>query len=481
MKKHLFLVVLFFFCVGCVVANADKWGVRNVPVKELEEWNEWKFGLFIHWGPWAQTGQGGIWRGWPGWGKGKDKGPRPKEEVQKYLDMNKTFNPVKFDPAAWARVAKKAGMRYVVFTTKHHDGFCNFDTKLTDYRVTHPSCPYSKSKNPDITKHLFDEFRKQGFGIGVYYSHPDQHHPDGMWWKRHAEYIDDFQQSHPERWQNFVEFEKGQVRELLTNYGHIDIFWFDINWPPASRLYALPMLKMMRELAPNTIFDNRGTYEFADFETPEQKIPGAPPKGYWETCMTISNRGGFWYKGENITYKTSSEIIRKLCDIAAKGGNFLLNIGPRGDGTMPQGEIDTLLGVGEWMDVNGDAIYGTKRSPWGVPPEWGYITKKGLCLYLIVFKPETENAGENRTISLALNKNKIKSASLLTDGSKIKFRGTGKDVVQFALPEGFPGKDGSVIVVDLNEEPDVKQVWDKKDQVDKKAHQDVEVWKQEKN
>lgn len=458
MKKWSLLVIMcaLLSTVACAPlelgAKAGPESIKAPPVS-MEKWNEWKFGLFIHWGPWSQMGIGPIFRG----RKGEDI--RTAEEVQKFLDLNKSFNPEKFDPRAWARVAKKAGMRYVVFTTKHHDGFCNFDTKLTDYKVTSPDCPYSRSDHPDITANLIEAFRREGLTIGLYYSHPDQHHPDGVWWRRHLNYIEDFVTKYPNRWRNFVEFEKGQVRELLTNYGKIDILWYDISWPTEGLRDAVPMLKMVRKLQPHIIIDNRGTSEYADFDTPEQRIPAAPPEGYWETNMTISGTGtgwsGYWYKGPDAPYKSSEDIVHKLADIASKGGNFLLNVGPKADGTLAQGEIDCLLGVGKWMDVNGEAIYGTKRSPWGAAPPWGRITIKGNRLYLIVF-----DWARGGTLPLALKKGKIVKATLLKNGKAVPFKANAAgDGVEFALTGKAPSEYASVIAVDFKGDLDVTAQW----------------------
>jgi len=466
MKKVVVLSCVLLVGVVCAIpmyigAQEDQRGPTKSPRERMEQWNEWKFGMFIHWGPWSQTHKGPIFRG-----RGNHE-VSGRQQLNEYLALNKTFNPVKFDPSEWARIAKKAGMQYVVPITKHHDGFCLFDTQLTDYKITNPECPWSKSANPDIICHLLDAFRKEGFAIGVYYSHPDQHHPDGLWWSRHFDYIPNFKAEHPDRWKSFVAFEQGQVRELLTNYGHIDIFWFDIKWPEECLRDAIPMLKMMRELQPHLIINNRGTSEYSDFETPEQKVPGKPPKDFWETNMTVSGTSpgwsGFWYKGPEARYKRPEEIVQKLCDICSKGGNFLLNIGPKPDGTIPQGEIDTLLGVGKWMDVNSEAIYGTKRSPWGAAPQWGRITIKGQRIYLIVFD-WPEGGGK---IPLALKFDKITKASLLKDGTPVEFSAVGNGV-EFSLPAEKPTEYASVIAVDFDGELGVTAKWPQPKQRKKK-------------
>ena len=468
-KQGLLILACMLLSIGaCTSLKWEKKAMAEstkASPQRMEEWNEWKFGLFIHWGPWSQAHRGPIW---------DMMRKYTLEEMKEAFELYKTFNPVKYNPRQWAKLAKKAGMRYVVFVTKHHDGFCNYDTKQTYLRITSPDCPYSKMPNPDLTAELVKAFRAEGFAIGLYFSHIDWNHPDGIWQKAHKYRVDNFISKFPECWKTFVRFEREQVRELLSNYGKIDILWFDIAWPDEGLPDIIPVVKMARELQPDIIINNRGTgvfdkkpkknrnmfiqdkISYADFVTPEQYIPSEPPQGYWETNMTVSGTkpgwSGFWYKGPQATYKSSEEVVRKLADIAAKGGNFLLNIGPKPDGTLAQGEIDCLLGVGKWMDDNGEAIYGTKRSPWGTVPSWGRITRKGQRLYLIVFDWPKDGG----TLPLKLKKKKIAKAVLLKDGTAVSFKADDAgDGVEFILPAEAPGEYASVIAVDFKGELDV--------------------------
>jgi len=447
MRYLAFTLVLLLVLLGSLTAADDV--PKNAPPERIKWWRSLKFGMFIHWGPWSQMGRGGIFRG------RNTKGERvwTAEQIASFLNLYRTFNPVKFDPRRWARIAREAGMRYVVFTTKHHDGFCNFDTALTDFRITSPECPYHTNPNADITRAIVEAFRAEGLAIGLYYSHPDQHHPDGVWWSRHWNYEPDFVKRFPDRWKRFIEFERGQVKELLTKYGKIDIFWFDISLPKEGWSDTVEMLKMMRRLQPDIIIDNRGTGEFADFSTPEQQVPETPPLGAWETSMTISEGGGYWYKGPNAKYKSSKKLIQILCEVVSKGGNYLLNVGPRPDGTIPPQEVERLKDMGKWLKANGEAIYGASASPFRYPADWGYVTRKGQRLYLIVCKPPKE-----RTITLGLLNN-ISRATFLRTGKRVKFAkkpdGSGWE---FELPARLPDEFASVIVVEFEGEPSVLNV-----------------------
>lgn len=438
--RRIALIVVLAACLGniCGAAELAHGGpseARHAPAQPLQRWRDAKLGIFIHFGPWSQTGNGLIW---------PINLTDSAQERSRYLDLYKTFNPIHFDANQWAEAARRSGARYVVFTTKHHDGFCNFDTALTDSRITGPACPYSSSPHPDITGELIKAVRDHGLLVGLYYSHVDWRHPDGVW-HEHAKIDESFVATHPDRWQNFVAYEKGQVRELLTHYGRIDLFWFDVRWPRTGSADALPMLRMMRQLQPDLLINDRGTDGFADYSTPEQGIPNPVPPGPWESCITISQGDGFWYKGPQARYKSSTDLIRLLADVVSKGGNLLLNLGPRPDGTLVPEETQRLDELGRWLARNGEAIYGTTRGGLKEVPSWGRVTRRGSRLYLIVF--DWPKPGTPLRLKSAEG---VHRAYLLTENKPLSFHPAGDGSgIELELPPLPPDPAASVIAVDL--------------------------------
>ena len=450
--------LLFFSACG----KKDTVSVDNLyidPVR-MEEWNDWRFGMFIHWGAWSQTEIGYIW---------KMVNEEPREIGETRFELYKTFNPTNFDPKKWARAAKDAGMKYVVFVTKHHDGFNNYDTQLSELKSTNPLVPYSSDSKADLTKAVIDAFRAEGLAIGLYYSHIDWHHKDGRYFSRdYWDYDPDRIESDPESWRRFIEFERGQVRELLTNYGKIDILWFDIMWPhaavgdeqiahPVVRKDVHDLLKLMKELQPDIIFNDRGTGKYGGFYTPEQQVPVAGLPGNWESNITITNNRGFWYKGENVSAKSNKELIRMLVDIASKGGNFLMNVGPRPDGELSRTEYEALSGVGEWMGINGESIYGTRKGQF-LQLEWGRSTTKGSTIYLHVFDWPADGF-----LKVPGVRNDVVKAYLLADKDKkpLAVASNGEDKV-IGLGTTELDAYASVVVVELEGEPDINNVYRQK-------------------
>ncbi|MHC4115169.1 MAG: alpha-L-fucosidase [Planctomycetota bacterium] len=467
MKKGMALMLVLTFAaivfIGCEQENgswekAEAWEAeivkeavrKDVPMyaskERMAEWNEWKFGMFIHWGAWSQSQIGYIWH---------ITNEETPAERQKSFGLYKTFNPVRFDAKKWARAAKEAGMKYVVFVTKHHDGFCNFDTKYTPLKVTNPDCPWSRSTRPDITREVAEAFRAEGIAVGFYFSHIDWHHEDGKYFSRsHWDYNESLIDTDPGRWKRFVEFEKGQVRELLTNYGDVDIFWFDIYWPtglvgtpfahPVVKEDATEMIKMMRSMNPELIINDRGTDVYGDFATPEQRVPEVGMPGMWEANLTISNGRGFWYKGPEAEYKTKEELIRMLVDIASKGGNFLCNVGPTPEGEITPQEVSRLREMGKWLAVNGESIYGAYRTPFR-HLDWGRCTIKGERLYLHVFDWPAD--GVLRVPGL---KNWVRKAYLLADAKREALKvGRRRGDVLVAVATEAPDRIDTVVVLEI--------------------------------
>ncbi len=348
-------------------------------LKNLEEWQNLKFGFMMHWGPYSQWGVVESWSicsedvPWC-----QRKSDNYVEYVQAYHKLQETFNPVKFDPESWASIAREAGMKYVVFTTKHHDGFSMFDTKQTTYSITDPGTPFHSHPKANITKEIFRAFRNEGFKTGAYFSKPDWH-CEYYWWPyfatpdRHVNY-DPFK--YPERWKKFKDFTYNQIEELMTGYGKVDILWLDGGWVrPRPRLNPEnnkgrsekpydqdinmgKIASMARKHQPGLIIVDRsvrGRYE--NYTTPEQHIPEEALDHPWETCMTMA---GSWSYVPNDHYKPTKTLIHNLVNIVAKGGNYLLNVGPGPEGELPEKAISRMKEIGAWMKINGAAIYKTR-------------------------------------------------------------------------------------------------------------------------
>lgn len=359
--------------------------------RRLEDWKDLKFGLLMHWGAYSQWGIVESWSicpedlSWATGGRKPGVADNYHNYVTAYENLPQTFNPTKFDPERWAAAARNAGMKYVVFTTKHHDGFCMFDSKYTDYKITGADCPFSTHPRSNVTREIFSAFRKEGFWTGAYFSKPDWH-SDDYWWKkfppsdRNCNYSI---QKHPEKWAAFKQFTHHQIDELMTGYGKIDILWLDGGWvckkteeeikaefanvyensrwarnPQSQDIDMAGMVRAARAKQPGLIVVDRAVPgEHQNYLTPEQHIPETGLPYPWETCMTMA---GSWSYVPGDVYKPSDEIIEKLVDIVSKGGNYLLNIGPSPEGEFDATAYERLKEIGAWMKINGEAIYATR-------------------------------------------------------------------------------------------------------------------------
>jgi len=376
-----------------------------------------RFGMFIHWGLYAIPARGE-------WVRNREE--MTVDEYQTYFDE---FNPTAYDPRAWARAAREAGMKYAVMTAKHHDGFCLFDSKLTDYTS-------ARSKaGRDLVAEFLDAFRAEGLKVGLYYSLLDWHHED---YPAYGDEIHPMRNNkqyarNPERFGSYVAYMHGQVRELLTGYGKLDMMWFDFSYGDNMKgetWEASALVALIRSLQPHVIIDNRlegngaGGSIFTrsplpyagDFASPEQLIPpagevdeaGKPVP--WEACITLNNNWG--YAAADRSWKSAETVIRKLVECVSKNGNLLLNIGPDALGRIPDASLKILQEVGGWMRLNGDSIYGCAQAAFP-KPEWGRYTQSGRTLYAHIFE---QGVGAYNLSGLA---GRVRKARLLCDGSEI--------------------------------------------------------------
>ncbi len=370
----------------------------------MKWWREAKFGMFIHWGVYSVPA--GIYDGKAIGGIGEWIMHNGKIPVARYAEYTKEFNPVKFNADEWVKIAKDAGMKYIVITSKHHDGFAMFHSKTSPYNI-YDATPFKR----DPLKELSEACQKQGIKLGFYYSQAqDWHHPGGAAAGGHWDKAQDGDMN-----KYIQEIAVPQIKEILTNYGPISVLWFDTaqNMTKQRAEMILPLLK----LQPGIIWNNRlgGGYR-GDTETPEQNIPST---GYgdrdWETCMTMNDTWG--YKKNDNRWKSTATLLHNLIDIASKGGNYLLNVGPTSEGLIPEPSVQRLAEIGRWTKVNADALYGVTASPFTQPLAWGRATKKiddaGATLYLHVF-----NWPSDGKLTVPGIKNGVEAAYLLADAEK---------------------------------------------------------------
>ncbi|MGV8136637.1 MAG: alpha-L-fucosidase [Mangrovibacterium sp.] len=404
----------------------------------MQWWEEAKFGLFVHWGIYSVPG--GYYQGKPVDGIGEWIMNFGKIPVAEYKHFAPQFNPQNYDPEFWVRLAKDAGMKYLIITTKHHDGFALFDSKVTDWDVV-DATPYGK----DLLKPLAKACHREGIKLGFYYSQAqDWVHPGGA---ASGEHWDPAQDGNMDEYLEKIAIP--QVKEILSNYGDIAVLWWDTpkDMTKERAEKFLPVL----EAYPDLVTNNRlGGGIQGDTETPEQFIPPTGfPGRHWEVCMTMNDTWG--YKKDDNNWKSAKELVLKLSDIVSKGGNFLLNIGPTANGEIPQASIERLQTIGMWMKKNSIAINGTQASPFAYLP-WGKTTRKGQTLYLHVSRWPVDGK-----LKLPMT-NKLTKAFSLNDPSK-ELEITGIDgIAEIVVRESEPDSLLSIIAVDFEGEPDILPV-----------------------
>lgn len=437
MKK--LVVAIYIFIAPCSLLSQNEQNFETDPIiiNRIEQWQDLKFGFMMHWGFYSQLSVVESWSicNEPWIGRG---GVPYTEYVSKYQALNKTFNPVQFDPEYWASLAHEAGMKYFVFTTKHHDGFCMYNTKQTSYSITDPSCPFSTNPKSDVTKALVDAFRARGFWCGLYFSKPDWHHPD-YWapeWATPDRNVNYNPQDYPERWQRFANFTYNQIEELTTQYGDIDILWLDGGWvrpewslTEESRPWLgckgwiqdinMPKIaSMARKNNPDLLIVDRSVHgKYENYRTPEKEVPDSILPYPWETCMTMGNS---WSYVENDVYKSTNTLIHMLIDIVSKGGNFLLNVGPSPLGTLPEPAIVRMQEIGTWMKVNGKAIYSTRPIYPYKQDKIRFTQAKNGAIYAFYLLEENESLPN--TIKLKKNGFNLNSITILGSNKKLKFK-----------------------------------------------------------
>ena len=381
--------------------------------------NEAKFGMFIHWGIYSVPGRGE-------WMLHDEK--IPFDEYRPYADQ---FAPHDWDPNDWVSVAKDAGMRYMVLTSRHHDGYCLYDSALSPDDFTAPRTAARR----DLVAEFIEACRAGGLRVGLYYSLCDWHHPG---WQAGPE---------SDQWPGFIEYAHGQVRELCTNYGELDVLWFDGGGPGCAHCWrAEKLIAMIRELQPQCLINNRGLLP-ADFDTPEQKIEASGADRIWESCLIIGHRWGF-YRNEQY-YKPATRLLLDLVTIANGGGNLILNVGPMADGQIPQPQQEILREMGQWLARHGEAVYSADRCKYGTHGTWvnGLTTAQGNTLYLhLLLWPGSGWA--IRELG-----NTVQSARLVTTGEEVAFVQEGDRVIFPSLPEAPPDPHISVIALELDSEP----------------------------
>ena len=475
MKKTalLFIFLISFIGYSQAIYEDERYVPETDPLvlENLDEWQDKKFGLLMHWGSYSQWGIVESWSICPedyGWCK-REKGTNPENyNVYKdeYEGLKNTFNPTKFNPEKWAKAAKQAGMKYMVFTTKHHDGFSMFDSKYTDYKVTDKNCAFSSNPRANITKEVFNAFRKEDFWIGAYFSKPDWHN-ENYWDPKFPPFdrnINYDPKVYPEKWDKFTEFTHNQVLELVSDYGKVDILWLDGGWVKtrdhknitenydekfhedkknsgfikhrviSQDIKMDDLVQKVRLKQPGLIVVDRAVYgKNQNYLTPENRVPEKTLPYPWESCI-IS--GGGWSYTPDAKYISGRKGIHMLVDIVAKGGNLLLNVAPGPDGQLQKGAYNLLAEYGDWMKINGDAIYATKP----IAP----FKENNICLtqnkkgnvFLFYLAKEGENTIPSEVTITSINPERGAKIQLMGTKTNLKWKRNTKGI-SIQIPENL--------------------------------------------
>jgi alpha-L-fucosidase len=436
--KHKIVLSLVWACLsvwqifGQTSRPPYQYPVEAEVLQNLSEWQDLKFGLFMHWGTYSQWGIVESWTLCPEdweWNK-RPAGSDYFQYVKDYEKLATTFNPVNFAPEKWAAAAREAGMKYVIFTAKHHDGFNMFDTRYSDYKITGSRTPFHTHPRANVTKEIFDAFRKEQFKTGAYYSITDWHHDD-FWWNyfppkdRNINYSAN---KYPEKWERFNTFVNNQLEELTNgSYGKVDIMWYDLTGISREKTVDWERFAgTVRSHQPQAMMVARGANNlYENYRTPEQEIPEKALDYPWETCMTM---GGSWSYKPGDVYKPAREIVQMLVQIVSRGGNYLLNIGPGPDGDFHPEAYRRLKEIGSWMKINGEAIYGTK--PIAPYQETKVVfTQKGDAVYATYLPDEDEKDIPSGVVIQSMQPAKGSKVYLLGHHGPLAWENVGKGFI----------------------------------------------------
>lgn len=407
------------------------WPTDPEVLAKIDKWQDQKFGVLFHWGIYSVPG---IVESWSICSEDWITRNMDNYEAYKnwYWGLKDKFNPTKFNPEQWADVMEDAGMKYMIFTTKHHDGFCMFDSKYSDFSIA--KGPFKDNPRKDVARYVFDAFRNKGFMMGCYFSKPDWH-CQWFWNPYYAtpnRRINYKKEQHPDWWKNYQDFTENQLNELMTNYGHFDILWLDGGWITGEEIRLDNVLEKARKRYPGLISVDRtirGKNE--NYQTPERGVPATQLDYPWESCITLSNDWG-WVP--NAPFKSPQKVIGTLAEITAKGGCLLLGVGPTPEGEIEPAVVERLHAIGEWLRANGKAIYNTRTTPnYHCGNLWFTADKDGRTLYAIYALPD----GESLPATLEWTGNEpVGKVKLLKGNKTLKcVKKDGK--VQVTLPKGI--------------------------------------------